>query len=690
MSIRNKSVNWLIYFSLNNIELDILLNTVGIIYREGRVCDYSDLSGMSIFERLNPHLIEKLVSKGILKKFHKAGRTNYSLTTRGLKAFFSVVSPVYRVVAENPGVTRSELPGLVARHVVYGGIHRVMQVHARIVGKIADMLVEMGFLARKGDQLYPVDVETRIRNTVAFINRVSHVVIIRKVDDLVYAATRALQIPVERIEEITSTLLYSGIAVASKDPRKALIELLDSVKSKITTATRTGKLLEVASYEALGALIIDTLNSLGIRDKGLSELRNRYVFYFYQALGDYFYHNLAFDTAKLLYSKAVHIARDYPELAREVQKVNAKQMLSHARSLAQRGRYEEAIARLNELIEYYRSTGLLHEANIAEALKYEYMAEHEVRRGKACLAAKYWEEASGKYAQLGGEYSGKARAFHVKAMISRAECLLITEKKYDEAIKLLEEAAREASNILSPHLRNVAMSFLHESRAAKLVMEGRLLDASKEYMEAARYYALRNFTPRAILSSARSHKFRAYHTIVVEEKPFAAKQDIVRARDEYRRLLRTLLARLEQRRPVDDYLLREGIKGFADCNAIQSLIEALRFIEDSVIPAPHTLGLVLEKLRDAAWMLVEAGRREDLELVVEVYRLIENVKSTMDLRNLEKIIGEIAEAADRIYDDAARPETRPRYKAVAVISTILLAKLKNGLETITRYIEEFR
>ncbi len=690
MSIRNRSVNWLIYFSMNNIELDILLNTVSVIYREGRVCDYNDLLSLSVFERLNPHLIEKLVSKGILKRFHKAGRTNYTLTTRGLKAFFSAISPVYRVLVEGNGVSREELPLLVSRHVVYGGIHRVMSVHRRIVDKITGILLEAGFAYERDGIVYPVDADERAEAIVRFINRVSHVVIIRRIDELVYSIVKALRVPVEKTDEIASAILYSGVAVASRDPRRALVELLDSVKSKITAATRAGKLLEAASYEALGILVIDALMGLGIRDRGLADLRNRYYFYFYHALGDYFYHNLAFDTARILYGKAISIAREYPELARDVQRVNAKKMLSSARGLAQRGRYEEAVARLNELIEYYRSVGMIQEAGIAEALKNEYLAEHEIRRGKPCLAAEYWEEAAAKYHELGGEYEGKARAYHVKAMISRSECLLVSEKKYDEAIRLLEEAAREAGNILSPHLRNVALSFLHESRAVKHVMDGRLLDAAREYMEASRYYMLRNFVPRAILSSARSHKFHAYHVIIEEEKPFDAEKSLGKAREEYMHLIKILYSRLTQHRPVDEYLLREAIKGYADTAAITSIIEALHIIEDSVIPAPHTLELVLEKLYNAAWLLVEGGRIEDYALAVEAIDIIRRVRNAAELRMLEKMIGEIAETVDKIYDEMRGPGTRPRYKAVATTIAMLLTKLKNGLETVTRYIEELR
>ncbi len=686
LSLQGRRVNWLAYFSLYNIELEILINAFATIYNEMRACTIKDLTTPHVFEKLNPSLVDKLVGKGVLKKFRKSGNTYYTLTSRGLKAFFITVSPIVRVINNNEGKTLQEIAGEVSKHVLFGGIHRVYKTHQGLVKRILDILVTVNLLHFRDGLYYPVSEEERAKAVAEMLSRISGVATLRRIEDIVRTIVQSIGIDQSRIDEIIANIVSHGIVIGDRDPRRALLELLLKVRNLAAEKLRNGRVLEAAAYEAAGLEIIRSLERLGVENKELRENKSKFLFHFYEALGDYFYQNLAFDAARTIYHWAVLAAQDTPALARDAHRANAKYLLSHARSLASKGRYEEALARLDELIGYYKSTGALREAHIAEALRKEYMAEIEIKRNKPCHASRSWLEAASIFDNLGGEYKSKAQALRVKSLISRAECIMFNEKKIEEAVKLLEQASRDADEILSPHLKNVAKSMLHEAKASLAVSKGDLLLASKEYAEAARYYDLREYTPRALLNYARSYKFRAYHKITngMIDEPLS---DLGKSVEKYLELIRLLNERLRSGRSVDYYLLKEGIKGYLDSVALISIIQALKLMASSPIPNKYILSMISEKLYTTLSSLVDAGRWTEYGFVLEAYRLVKEFHRSNNVDELVNILGELALILDTLSIKARELES-PRARVIMYSLLRLLANMKSSLEVITRYVEE--
>ncbi len=683
--MQGKRVNWLAYFSLYNIELEILINAFSVIYKEMRACTLKDLMIPQVFNTLNPSLVRKLVEKGVLKKFRKGGGTLYTITGRGLKAFFSTIQPIHEVIESNPGLRWDEIAYRVREKAFFGGIHRVYTTHSKLVKRILDIMSEAGLVKIVDDKYYPVPVEERIDAAANMVGKITSVAALRRIDDVIRVICTSLSIPEDKIDLILSKIVSKGIIVGDRDPRKALFELLLKLKSLAAENMKNGRVLEAAAYESMGILVIDSLEKLGFDSKELKEYRIKYLFHFYEALGDYFYQSLAFEVSKTMYHRAVIVAQESPSLAREAHRVNAKYLLSLARSLAFKGRYEEALARLAELIGYYRSTGAIRESRIAEALRKEYLAEIEVRKNKPCNAYKSWLEAAAIYDELGGDYKSKAKALRVKALISKAECLMINEKDSEEAIKYLEQASKEAEEILSPHLRNVARSLLHEARASILISQGKLEDASKEYLEAAKYYDLRGYASRYLLNLARSYKFKAYHEIVqgLYER---ARNDLEEAMNKYMELYKKVYAKYSSTGGVNYYLLKESIKGYYDSLGIKSVVDAYLLIKEAPLPNNYVLTRIKHLLKESMKAWIESGRETEYKVVSNVYSALARIEDVDDILELIHVTGDVAEILDDLgeIEKIESPRTRTLYKVLVD----LLSNIKSSLEVITRYIEE--
>ena len=686
MSVRGKRVDWLVYFSLNNIELEILLNSLEVLVKEIRASTLRDLAKPVVFKSINPSLVEKLVSRGILKKFFKRGKNLYSLTSRGLKAFFVTARPVLSVLRVDEGYSVDEVAEMIKTRVFYGGIHRVHQVHVRLVGRFLDLLSEIGLVRRNDGLYYAVPKDEALDALASFISKASAVTPIRRVEDLVESIVSILGYSPSDAETITMKISTMGINIGEQDPERALFDLMMKARKHAVESIKAGKVLESLAYEALGLETLRTLERLNTDARQLHNYRINFQFYFYETLGDYFYQNLNFEAAKLCYHWAVSVARDSPDMARDAHRANAKFLLSLARSLAQKGRYEDAIARLDELIGYYRSTGLMREAEIAEALRREYMAEIEVRRNKPCNAYKSWISAASKYDELGGEYKSKAQALRVKALISKAECLLISEKNVADAVAILEEASKKAEEILSPHLRNVAKSILHEARASMYVSEGRLLEASREYAEASKYYELRGFIYRSLLNMARSHKFRGFHYVLGGDVS-TARECFGNALREYRVLIEKLARQYSRTRSIDYYMVKEGIKGYYDSRALLSLVEAYELVHSSPILNEYIIKTLIDKINESLESWVEAGREREYEILSRVRECTVKLSNNTGIHDLIRVLGEIAELNDDISEGIDANDS-PRFKTMVRLVQDLLSAIKGSLEVITRYIEE--
>ncbi len=687
MSVGGKSVNWLMYFSLNNIELDILLNAVDTVFNEGRACRLKDFVIKNLFEKLNPHLVEKLVNKGVLKSFKRGNDVLYTVTTRGLKAFFEVSSPIFNVVYKSPGIDGSEVARRVSKNVLFGGVHRVYSMHEKLVYKILTLLSSMGYVINVENGFKPNDVDARIKATITVLNKVSSVSFIRRIGDVVHFIAKSMHIPVEHVDDIINGVMYAGLITSEKDPRKAIIDLVSSLRTRIEMSIKEGKLLDAAAYSSLVLNLLDLMSKMGVEFKSLTNMKSRYKFSVYETLGDYFYHNLCFEAAQTFYNRAVGIAREYPELAKEAQRANAKYILSRARSLASRKRYTEAISELDRLIEYYRSTGLIRESEIAKALKREYQGEIEVLRNKSCLAYQLFEEAATIYSRLGSKYQGKALATQCKALISRGECELLVNKNPIEAVKILEEAAELASKLLSPHLKNAALSLYYESRARVYVEQGSLVDAAKDFGEAAKYYEVRGLSKRALLSLARSNKFYGFHSI--GEGDFgSAKTYIDKAYENYYKLLTSIINDLRNGKKYNHYILGEALKGLLDTLVFRKLMKTLDIVEENVMLTHRTVGLVLDELEGALHYLCEANREVEYTIVKKLYSLLLKMKEHTGLKGLEEILGEIAEYIDYLHLNHVSNWREPRKEAITRTVIAILTRIKNGLETITHYLEE--
>ncbi len=686
LSISGRGVNWVAYFCINNIELDILLNAVDTIYREERACRLRDFVVKNIFERLNPHLVEKLTHKGVLKSFKRGNEVLYTVTTRGLKAFFDIASPVYHVVARSPGLSAKDVARILSPNILFGGIHRVYSMHERLVEKILRLLSEMGYLRIVDGGYEPAGVEDRIKASIEVLNRLSSISFIRRVGEVAHSIAKAMDIPVERVDDIINGVLYAGVVVSERDPRKAVIDLLTSLKTRIELSIRNGRLLEAAAYSSLALNLIENLLRTS-ESRNLVSLRNKYRFMVHEILGDYFYHNLCFEASQLFYNRAVNIAREYPELARDAQRTNAKYILSRARSLASKKRYTEAVSELDRLIEYYRSIGLMRESEIALALKKEYQGEIEVLRNKTCIAYQLFEEAASIYNRLGSRYRGKAKATQCKALISRGECELLVNKNPMEAMKILEEAAKLAGQILSPHLKNAALSLYYEARARVHIEEGDLASAARDFGEASKYYETRGLLKRSLLSLARSYKFYGFHYI--SQNNFGeAHRYMNDSMEQYHRLLKVIDMDMDNGKKPSYYILGEALKGLLDTRAMSKLLNALNIVEENVMITPRTVDLVLNEAYDAAYYLSESAREVEYSITMELIELLKKLKERTGLRGLEETLGDIAEYIDKLHIEYINNWREPRKEAIARIVSAILVRIKNGLETITHYLEE--
>ncbi len=686
MSVGNKGVNWIAYFSLNNIELDILLNAVDTVFKEERACRLKDFVLKNIFEKLNPHLVEKLTHKGVLKSFKRGNEVLYTVTTRGIKAFFEVSSPVYRVVAKNPSIDGREVARRISHHILFGGVHRVYSMHEKLVEKILGLLVSMGYLVVSDSGYRVAGLEQRIKASIEVLNRLSSISFIRRIGEVAHSIAKSMDIPVERVDDIINGVMYAGVVISERDPRKAVVDLLTSLKTRIEMSIRDGRLLEAAAYSSLALNLIDNMIRTG-ESKNLASLRNRYRFMVHETLGDYFYHNLCFEAAQMFYNRAVGIAREYPEFAREAQRANAKYILSRARSLASKKRYNDAISELDRLIEYYRSTGLMRESEIAMALKREYQGEIEVLRSKSCIAYQLFEEAAVIYNRLGSKYRGKAKATQCKALISRGECELLVNKNPLEAMKILDEAAKLASQILSPHLKNAALSLYYEARARVYVEKGDLLEAAQDFSQAAKYYETRGLVKRSVLSLARASKFYGFHSIASGSFSEAYKY-MNESMKHYHRLLKIIGNDLGNGRRTSYYVLGEALKGLLDTLAMKKLINALNIVEENVMITPRTVDLVLSEAYDAAHYLNESAREIEYTTTLKLIELLKRIKEKTGLRGLEETLGDIAEYIDKLHLEYIGDWREPRKEAITRTIVAVLTRIKSGLETITHYLEE--
>lgn len=687
MNIGDKKVNWLSYFSLNNIELDILLNTIDIVLNEGRVCKISDYVEKTVFEKLNPNLVEKLRSKGILKSFTKHGETFYTVTTRGLKAFFEVISPVNRIITKYPGLDSKTLAHRVSKYIIYGGVHKVYSIHERIVDKILKIMSNAGFIVEKESRYYPAELNDRVKASIKFIEKISSHSFLRNIGDIAQSITRSLRLPREKVNDIISGALYSSLLVSEKDPRKTIIDLLPSLKTRIDHSIKEGKLLEASAYSSLTLHLMKALSKDLGSIKNLENTYNLMQIKLYELLGDYFYHNLSFDTAMIFYGKAAAFASDKPEFVKNIHRIKAKYMLSKARSLATRKRFEDAISELDGLIEYYKSIGLMREADIALALRREYQGEVEVLRGKSCIAHGLFEEAAAIYNRLGSRYNGKALAAHCKALISRGECELLVNKNHEAAISILDEAAKLADQILSPHLRNAALSLYYEAHARISVEKGDLLGASNDFREAAKYYSSRGLIKRSLLSSARAHKFMGFHHVFNDEYN-RAYNNFVESYHIYTSLLNRLYRHLTLKPRINFYLLGEALKGVLDTKAFIELIDALKIIEESIILAPSIIDKLIDKAMNTGHYLIEASREIEYKLVSDLISTLYTLKERSGVKDLEHKIILIEQELKTIQEVYIGSGKEPRKESIARILVAILTRIKYGLETITHYLEE--
>ena len=687
MNIGDKKVNWLSYFSLNNIELDILLNTIDIVFNEGRVCKISDYIEKTVFEKLNPNLVEKLRSKGILKSFTKHGETFYTVTTRGLKAFFEVISPINRIITKYPGLDSKTLAHRVSKYIIYGGVHKVYSIHERIVDKILKIMSNAGFIVEKESRYYPAELNDRVKASINFIEKISSHSFLRDIGDIAQSITRSLRLPREKVNDIISGALYSSLLVSEKDPRKTIIDLIPSLKTKIDHSIKEGKLLEASAYSSLTLHLMKALSKDLSSIKNLENTYNLMQIKLYELLGDYFYHNLSFDTAMIFYGKAAAFASDKPEFAKNIHRIKAKYMLSKARSLATRKQFGDAISELDRLIEYYKSIGLMREADIALALRREYQGEVEVLKGKSCIAHGLFEEAAAIYNRLGSKYNGKALAAHCKALISRGECELLVNKNPEAAISILDEAAKLADQILSPHLRNAALSLYYEAHARISVEKGDLLGASKDFREAAKHYSSRGLIKRSLLSSARAHKFMGFYHIFNDEYNHAY-NNFVESYHIYTSLLNRLYKHLTIKPRINFYLLGEALKGVLDTKAFIELIDALKIIEESIILAPSVIDKLIDKAMNAGHYLVEANREIEYKLVSDLISTLYTLKERSGVKDLEHKIILIEQELKTIQEVYIGSGKEPRKESIARILVAILTRIKYSLETITHYLEE--
>lgn len=687
MNIGDKKVNWLSYFSLNNIELDILLNTIDIVFNEGRVCKISDYIEKTVFEKLNPNLVEKLRSKGILKSFTKHGETFYTVTTRGLKAFFEVISPISRIITKYPGLDSKTLAHRVSKYIIYGGVHKVYSIHERIVDKILKIMSNAGFIVEKESRYYPAELNDRVKASINFIEKISSHSFLRDIGDIAQSITRSLRLPREKVNDIISGALYSSLLVSEKDPRKTIIDLIPSLKTKIDHSIKEGKLLEASAYSSLTLHLMKALSKDLSSIKNLENTYNLMQIKLYELLGDYFYHNLSFDTAMIFYGKAAAFASDKPEFAKNIHRIKAKYMLSKARSLATRKQFGDAVSELDRLIEYYKSIGLMREADIALALRREYQGEVEVLKGKSCIAHGLFEEAAAIYNRLGSKYNGKALAAHCKALISRGECELLVNKNPEAAISILDEAAKLADQILSPHLRNAALSLYYEAHARISVEKGDLLGASKDFREAAKHYSSRGLIKRSLLSSARAHKFMGFYHIFNDEYNHAY-NNFVESYHIYTSLLNRLYKHLTIKPRINFYLLGEALKGVLDTKAFIELIDALKIIEESIILAPSVIDKLIDKAMNAGHYLVEANREIEYKLVSDLISTLYTLKERSGVKDLEHKIILIDQELKAIQEAYIGSGKEPRKESIARILVAILTRIKYSLETITHYLEE--
>lgn len=687
MNIRDKKVDWSSYFSLNNIELDILLNTIDIIFNEERACKINDYIGKTIFEKLNPNLVEKLRSKGVLKSFTKHGETFYTITTRGLKAFFDVISPVNKVLMKYPGLDSKTLAHHVSKYIIYGGVHRVYSVHEKIIDKILKIMSSIGFIFEKDLKYYPADLNDRIKASINFIEKISSHCFLRNISDIIQSIIRSLRLPRDKANSIISGALYSSLLISEEDHRKAIIDLIRNLKTRTELNIKEGRLLEASAYLSLNLYLIEILSRDLGSIKNLAETYNITRIRLYELLGDHFYHSLCFDTAMVLYGKAISLASTKPGLTKNINRIKAKYMLSKARSLANRKKFKEAILELDRLIDYYRSIGLMREADIALALQREFQGEVEVLRGKSCIAYGLFEEAAAIYNRLGTRYNSKALASHCKALISRGECELLANKNPKAAISILDEAAKLADQILSPHLRNAALSLYYEAHARISVDEGDLFGASKDFGEAAKYYSSRGLTNRSLLSRARAYKFRGFYYIFNDEYN-RAYENFLQSHHIYKNLFTRLYKHLTIKPRINAYLLGEALKGVLDTKAFLELIDILKFIEESVILAPAIINKLIDKAMNAGHYLVEAGREIEYKLLINLISILYVLRKRSGIKNLEHKVITIEQELKTLQKTYIMNGREPRKESIARILIAILTRIKYSLETITHYIEE--
>ncbi len=620
-NFQGNRVDWPTYFSLYNIEYEILLNALEYMYFNEKICRLNDIIKPRTFKRLNPRLVNKLVDRGLLKKIKKRNNEYYIVTTRGLVAFFTIIHVLDSVIGRK-GAKIDNIPVLVKDKLFLGGVYRVFEVHKKLIERTIMFSHNIGFYTIDGEVVKLTSENKRIESLIQFLRRLSNLITIRNIEELVHTACVSLLIPVENEKSIIDTIISKSPVVHEKEPSRVINDLIYKVMNLSQEKLRSGKLIEAAAYNALGVELLNILEKIGLCKEPCIE-KSKLLFYLYTILGDYMYNSLVFDLARIMYHLAIQIARDDPSLTREVKRVNAKYLLSTARYLARQGRYEEAIFRLQELVGYYRSTGSLRESLIAEALMYEYLAELELKKKKPCNAYKSFLRSTSIYEEVSGEYKSKAEALRIKTLICLAECNMISEKNLDKAIENLRKASMEAENILSPHLKNVAESLLHELLAAKNVIEGKYLEGSKEYMISSKYYSYRGRSYRALLNLARAYKFEAYHYIDSNDL-INAYNSLEKASEYYYKLLKRIINKYYLKKKIDYYLLKESIKGYLDVKAMIKLVHEI--IEENKI-SEETIYQVKE-------LLIEGGRINEYR-ILELYQ-----RSLMTSTDFHKLLDE--------------------------------------------------
>ncbi|ABN69506.1 hypothetical protein Smar_0394 [Staphylothermus marinus F1] len=615
MGFKGERIDWESYFSLYNIEYEILLNALEKIFSQEKACRLKDLIQPQVFHKLNPNLVAKLVDRGLLKRIHRGGEY-YTVTTRGIAAFLSVVKHVYEILDELRESDYLTIAEKVANRVFLGGIYRVREVHNKLVKRTLDLLSLIGVIESKNNKYIVVDYDKRVKALAFFLRKISTLTTIRNIEELVHIACSSLLIPIDYENQVLQHIMSYGAVIGEKDPREALLDLLFKTRNVAYENLKRGKLVEAAAYEAMGLEIMRIIEKMGLMDeKNLKDMKSKFLFHFYVIMGEFLYNNLLFDLAKTMYHWAVQVAHENPVLAKEAKKVNAKYLLSLARSLAEKGRYEEAISRLQELVGYYKSTGSMRESLIAEALINEYMAELEIRKHKPCNSYRTLLSAVSVYNELGGEYKSRAEALRVKALISQAECYITNKKDINKAIKILEKAKEKAVEILSPHLRNVVESILHELIASQKVVEEKYSEAAKEYMESAKYYSTRGNNYRSLLNQARGYKFKGYSQIL-ENKLREALENFIEAHTNYYKLLKQVIRKYYKTGKLNYYVLNESIKGYYDTN---TLIHALKIILDTNLDIRKEIHIITQSL-------VEAGRIKEQKILATIIDLLNNNK----------------------------------------------------------------